>query len=105
MPTQQWINQFTLGFHRQALTRMREKPQLLQQALKTLDRWESQGAQTGSQIYRDEWRQLIYAGVAAIERQVCNESEHATTLRSVSPLGFVLSPQERMQIRKSVEIH
>ncbi len=105
MPTQQWINQFTLGFHRLALVRLREQPHLVEHALQTLDRWEAQGAQAGSQIYRDEWRQLLRSGVSAIEKQVCNESEHATTLRSVSPLGFVMSEQERIQIRQSVVMH
>jgi hypothetical protein len=105
MPTQQWIDQFTLGFHRLALVRLREQPLLLQQALQTLDRWEAQGAQMASQIYRDEWRQLLRSGVTAIEERVCNESEHATTLRSVSPLGFVMSEKERIQIRQSVVMH
>ena len=105
MPSQQWINQFTLGFHREAVARLREQPLLLQQALQILDRWESQEAAKASQIYRDEWRHLLSSGVTAIENQVCNESEHATTLRSVSPLGFVLSEQERIQIRQSVVLH
>jgi hypothetical protein len=105
MPTQQWINQFTLGFHRHAIARLREEPQLIEKALQTLDRWEAQGAQAGSQIYRDEWRKLLRSGVTAIEKQVCNETEHAITLRSVSPLGFVMSEQERFQIRQSVVVH
>ncbi len=105
MPSHQWINQFTLGFHREAVARLREQPLLLQQALQTLDRWESQEAAKVSQTYRDEWRRLIHSGVSAIEKQVCNDSEHATTLRSVSPLGFVLSAEERIQIRQSVVLH
>jgi hypothetical protein len=105
MPSQQWINQFTLGFHRQALARLCEQPHLIERALQTLDRWEAQGAQAASQIYRDEWRRLLRSNVAAIEKHVCNDSEHATTLRSVSPLGFVMSEQERLQIRQSVVMH
>lgn len=102
MPSQQWIHRFTLDFHRLAVQRLREQPQLLERALQTLDRWEQSGAQAASQIYRDEWRGLLRRGVPAIEASVCTEADHAATLRSMSPLGFVLSEQERLALRQKV---
>jgi hypothetical protein len=102
MPSQQWIEQFTLGFHRVALKRLRDQPELISLAENTLTRWEAQGAAKSSQAHRDTWRKLLRSGVAAIEAEVCNESERAALLRSVSPLGFVLSESERSQIRQSV---
>jgi hypothetical protein len=89
MPSQQWIEQFTLGFHRVALKRLRDQPELISLAENTLTRWEAQGAAKSSQAHRDAWRQLLRSGVAAIEAEV-------------SPLGFVLSESERSQIRQSV---
>lgn len=104
MPSQQWIHRFTLDFHRLALQRLREQPQLIERALQTLDRWEQSGAQAGSQIYRDEWRDLLRAGVAGIEAGVCKDADHAATLRSMSPLGFVLTEQERLAVRQKVAL-
>jgi hypothetical protein len=102
MPSQQWIEEFTLDFHRVAVQRMRAQPERISMAEATLTRWEAQGASKCSQSYRDAWRQLLRSGVAAIDAEVCNESDRATLLRSVSPLGFVLSASERSQIRQSV---
>ncbi len=102
MPSQQWIEQFTLDFRRVALQRMRVQPELISIAENTLTRWEAQGASKRSQAHRDAWRQLLRSGVAAIEAAVCNESERAALLRSVSPLGFILSESERSHIRQSV---
>lgn len=104
MPSQQWIHRFTLDFHRLALLRLREQPQLIERALQTLDRWELHGAQAASQTYRDEWRGLLRTGVAAIEASVCSEADHAATLRSMSPLGFVLTEQERLAVRQKVAV-
>jgi hypothetical protein len=102
MPSQQWIEQFTLDFHRVALERMRAQPELISKAESTLTRWEAQGASMRSQADRDAWRQLLRSGVAVIEAEVCNQSDRAALLRSVSPLGFVLSASERNQIHQSV---
>jgi hypothetical protein len=102
MPSQQWIHRFTLDFHRLAVQRLREQPALIDRALQTLDRWEQSGAQAASRVYRDEWRQLLHTGVAAVEARVCDDTDRAATLRSASPLGFVLTEQERQQVRQAV---
>ena len=100
MPSQQQIEQFTLAFHRVAVARLRQQPDLTQQALRVLNRWESSGATSAGQSYRDMWRSLLTGDVDALERAVCRDAEHAATLRSMSPLGFVLPEAERLRIRR-----
>lgn len=101
MPTQQQIDGFTLAFHRQAIARLRMDATLLDRAHKTLGRWREQRGATRSDAYLDEWERLLDQGVDAIERSVCREAPDAATLRNASPLGFVLSPDERNAVRRA----
>ena len=103
MPSQHKIEQFTLAFHRVAVQRLRERPELIDMALKTLDRWASIEEGDGhNQRYRLAWRRMLGQGAATIEAAVCTETDEAATLRSASPLGFVLTEQERTLLRASV---
>jgi len=100
MPSQQQIERFTLAFHRRALERLHADPVLICKALDILNRWEAQGASSEGQRYRDDWRRLLQDGTEAIERAVFEQTDIAATLRSMSPLGFVLEPDERLRIRR-----
>ena len=100
MPSPQQIERFTLAFHRVAVARLRQKPDLQQQALQVISRWESSGATSAGQSYRDTWRRLLAGDVDDLERAVCVDAEQAATLRSMSPLGFVLPEAERLRIRR-----
>jgi hypothetical protein len=101
MPTPQQLDAFTLAFHRQAIARMLEQPGLVAQAVQTLDRWEQQRGATTADLYLQRWRELLAQGCEVIEKQVCQDSAEAATLRNVSPLGFVLSASERHALRQS----
>jgi hypothetical protein len=100
MPTHQQIDRFTLAFHRKALERLREDPSLVREAVAVLDRWEAQGMSEHGQSYRDVWRVLLESPVSMIEARICVDSDAAATLRSVSPLGFLLDEPERLRIRR-----
>lgn len=100
MPTQRQIEQFTLAFHQVAVNRLRAHPEQLIKAVDVLNRWEAQGISGSGQVYRDAWRRMLGSGVDEIEKTVCIDSDSAATIRSMSPLGFVLSEEERMQIRR-----
>lgn len=100
MPTQQQIERFTLAFHKVAVQRLRDDPDLRRQAVEVLDRWESSGASPASRRYRDTWRQLLAGEVADLEQVVCADSEQAATLRSCSPLGSLVTEPERLRIRR-----
>jgi uncharacterized membrane protein YcjF (UPF0283 family) len=100
MPTPAQLDAFTLAFHRQAVARLYQQPALLEQALQTLARWESQRGATASDPYLQRWKELLIQGPHLIEAQVCQQTEEAATLRNVSPLGFVLNASERQQLRR-----
>lgn len=101
MPTPQQIDRFTLAFHRQAIARLRRDARLLEQARGTLQRWRQQRGYTRSDAYLDQWARLLEGGVDEVERAVCGEDERAATLRNASPLGFILSPDEREEVRRA----
>jgi hypothetical protein len=100
MPTQRQIERFTLEFHQVAVNRLRTHPEHLTKAVEVLNRWEAQGSSGSGQVYRDNWRRVLSGGVDEIEKTVCIDTDSAATMRSMSPLGFVLSEPERMQIRR-----
>ncbi len=96
MDRQARINLFTLAAHRLAVERLRDRPARLSEAAEVLRRWRrSAGARSHCDGYWDEWERLLDTGVDAIEGAVCVETDHAATLRSVSPLGRFISPAER----------
>jgi len=99
MPTQQQIERFTLAFHKVAVQRLCEDPDHAQRAVQVLDRWEANGVSSAGQRYRNAWRALLAGEVAELERVVCSDTEQAATLRSVSPLGFLLDEPQRLRIR------
>lgn len=99
MDRQAQINVFSLAAHRLAVMRLRERPERLQEALAVLRRWRDQaGGPVHCGPYWDEWDRLLQQGVDAVELAVCNPTDHANTLRSVSPLGRFISTQERNQL-------
>jgi hypothetical protein len=100
MPSPKQLDAFTLAFHRQAIGRMKEQSGLVEQALQTLVRWEAQRGVTASDPYLQRWRELLLQGCETVEAQVCQDSAEAATLRNVSPLGFVLSADERQVLRQ-----
>jgi hypothetical protein len=103
MRNQRAIDQFTLAFHERAVARLRENSELLGRARATLDRWRAQRGVTASDQYFERWQDLLGKGPDAVEQSVCTDTDAAAALRSVSPLGFVLSPQERMELHRLAE--
>lgn len=100
MPTQQQIERFTLVFHQEALKRLARDPALRARALQVLDRWEANGLTSSGQSHRDEWRHLLAADQEALLEALCSDAEHAATLRSMSPLGFLLDDAEKAGLRR-----
>lgn len=100
MPSPQQIERFTLAFHQVAVERLRHQPVLRAQALEVLNRWESNGASPGGKFYRDQWRNLLKGDIDMLWNAVCHDNELAATLRSMSPLGFLLPEEERLRIRR-----
>ena len=99
MDGQAQIQAFSLAAHRLAVTRLRERPERLTEALAVIQRWRRQaGGPSHCDPYWDEWVQMLHDGVDAVERVACAVTDHATALRSVSPLGRFISVAERNQL-------
>lgn len=99
MPSQQQLHAFTQAFHRVAVKRLHDKPALLERALQTLARWQTQRGPSASDPYMHEWQALLQGDLQLLQMRVCADDDHAATLRNTSPLGFVLSPAERHALR------
>lgn len=95
MATQQQKERFSLLVHTEAVARLRSDGGLTQRAHDTLQRWHQRRGDAGVEV----WTRLLDAGPDAIERAACVESEAAAALRSLSPLGSVLSENERDALR------
>ena len=102
MPSQQQIHAFTRAFHQVAIKRLDEKPALVERALQTLARWQTQRGSSASDPYMLEWQALLSADLGQLQTRVCGDHDHAATLRNTSPLGFVLTSAERHALRGQV---
>lgn len=99
MPSQQQIHAFTQVFHRVAFERLAAQPALVERALQTITRWQTQRGSNASDPYMHEWQDLLKGDLHLLQTRVCADDNHAATLRNTSPLGFVLSPAERHALR------
>ena len=100
MNRQQQLDQFSLALHRRALDALRHEPALREHARQTLARWRQQSGATRSDVLWDEWEQLLANEFAVLESAALVESEHGQLMRSVSPLGGLVSQGERMALLK-----
>jgi hypothetical protein len=99
MDPQARIQAFSLAAHRLAVARLRERPERLVEAIEVIQRWRGQaGGPAHCEPYWLEWDRMLHEGVDAVERVACATTDHATTLRSVSPLGRFISVAERNQL-------
>lgn len=98
MSRQQQLDQFSLALHRRALAALRQEPALREHARQTLARWRHQSGATRSDVLWDEWEQLLSSDVGVLESAALVESDHGQLMRSVSPLGGLVSQVERMAL-------
>ena len=102
MPSQQQIHAFTQAFHQVAIKRLDEKPALVERALQTIARWQTQRGSSASDSYMLEWQALLKADLRQLQVRVCGDDDHAAALRNTSPLGFVLTSAERHALRGEI---
>lgn len=95
MNRQQQLDQFSLALHRRAMAVLRLEPALRERASQTLVRWRQQAGETRSDVLWNEWAQLLAADFDVLESAALDESEHGQLMRSVSPLGVLVSQAER----------
>lgn len=93
------IERFALAAHRLVMEKLREDPRRIDDLQATITRWRTQGALTHSEPYMREWERLLQLPIDELERLICADNDRATALRSVSPIGSLLTPQERDRLR------
>lgn len=98
MNRQQQIDAFLLEAHRLAVVRLRADPGRLVEVTRTLARWRQQAGPTRSDRYWDEWQSMLDAGIDAIEARACGLDDHAAALRTVSPVGVLITSRERGEL-------
>ena len=98
MDRQRRTEVFLQAANRFAMARLRADPARIGDVLALLHRWRAQSGQSRSDVYWVEWEQLEALTLDDFERVICADDEHATVLRSVSPIGAVISNAERHEL-------
>ena len=98
MDRQRRIEVFLQAAHRLAVARLRAEPQRLGEVHALLQRWRQQTGRSRSDIYWDEWERLLAMPIDDFESVICADDERATVLRSVSPIGVLISEPERREL-------
>jgi len=84
----------SLMLHQEAVRLMQKHPELIQQALATLDRWR-QGGDSHSRFLWDEWSVILHRRAW---RRALSHTKRSKELRQASPLATVLPPETRQRI-------
>ena len=98
MNRQLQINHFVAQAHQLAVQRLRECPEKMIEPKAQLARWRALSGSTRSDIYWDEWDGLLAGSVDELAIAVCADTDHATLLRSVSPMSVLITQAERAQL-------
>jgi hypothetical protein len=98
MDRQRRIEVFLQAAHRLAMSRLRAEPGRIGEVRALLQRWREQSGRTRSDIYWDEWERLLELPIDDFESVICADDHHATVLRSVSPIGVLISQAERREL-------
>ena len=98
MNRQMQINRFVAQAHQLAVQRLRERPERMAEPQAQLARWRALSGSTRSDTYWDEWDGLLAGPVNELAMAVCAETDHATLLRSVSPMSVLITQAERAQL-------
>jgi len=98
MDRQRRIEVFLQAAHRLAVARLRAEPARIGEVRALLHRWREQSGRTRSDIYWDEWERPLELPIDDFDTVICADDEHATVVRSVSPIGVLISEPERREL-------
>jgi hypothetical protein len=86
----------SLAYHQVVAERLRQQPELLEQARQRVEGW--LGEQKPPRFYAVRWAELLAGDAEAVGAFLVSRSELATELRQSSPFAGAISPQERWAI-------
>ncbi len=89
----------SLTLHEEAVRLMKKKPELIQQAIDTLERWRSAG-DSHSRFLWDEWSVILHRRAW---RRALSLTRRSKELRQASPLATVLPAEVRQRVLEQVQ--
>ncbi len=90
----------SLMLHKEAVRLMTSKPELIQQALGTLDRWRS-SPNNSSRFLWDEWSVILHR---RDWRRALSNTRRGKELRQASPLPSILPPEVRADVLAQIAL-
>ena len=91
---------FSLELHRKVAERLRERPELVERALRRIESAVYAGTHHD---YAARWRALLEGPIDEAVRVLTADTDDAQAMRQTSPLTFVLSQRERYEIWKALD--
>jgi hypothetical protein len=88
--------------HQVALEKLHRHPELLSPVMALLDRWLEQESLRSSRPWLERWRELLTSRPFEQMSEVVLSEEEGQVLRQCSPLGPVLTVQERWKALQDV---
>lgn len=88
-----------MALHEEAVRLIQKQPELIQQALETLEHWRASG-NSQSRFLWDEWSVILHR--RAWRRALAN-TRRSKELRQASPLPTVLPPEIRQRVLEEVQ--
>ena len=89
----------SLMLHEEAVRLLKKKPELIEQALDTLERWRSAG-DSHSRFLWDEWSVILHRRAW---RRVLSLTRRSKELRQASPLATILPAEARQRVLEQVQ--
>jgi hypothetical protein len=95
MNRQQQIEHFVAQAHALAMQRLLASPARVSEVQLQLSRCRAKAPDSRSDVYWNEWEQLLRGCMQNLAAQVCADTDHAALLRSVSPMSVLITQTER----------
>jgi hypothetical protein len=103
MRSHEWIDRRSLALDRSIAEKLAARPELLQQAVRTLDRWIEERQPHPPPVLL-EWRRILQErSLPEILDLLRSDTGEARRLRQSSPFCGILSPEERLAIFREYE--
>ena len=100
MPSHEELDARSLALHRLVVRKIRREPELFENVLATLTRWQS-SVSPSARPYLTAWARAAREDVEGCLELAVEDSEHATAMRQSSPFCAVLTHKERFEFLTS----
>jgi len=92
----------SLALHREVAVKLRENPELLDDARRRVEQWVADGSVDAA--WAESWKRILDEGLDAVVAVLTDSNPTAHDLRQVSPFAGVLDPRTRWAILRKCSI-